>query len=120
LKRKFSFSYFRENFVQNFFRFSRKKPYEKLQKFSRKFLRKFSFRFRERFREKSRFRESFRENFPFGKRIRIQEPPECVSRSETLVENFCENFRENENFPNNFRENENFRKNIHKSKFREK
>jgi hypothetical protein len=24
-------------------------------------------------------------------RIRIQEPPECVSRSETLVENFCKN-----------------------------
>jgi hypothetical protein len=60
LKRKFSFSYFREKFFSLF----AKKAYENFQ---------------------------FRENFPFGMRIRIQEPPKCVSRSETLVENFYKN-----------------------------
>jgi hypothetical protein len=69
-----------------------------------------NFRFREsicenfRFRQNFRFRKSFRENFPFGMLIRIQEPPECVSRSEPLVENlsktkiFHEIFREIGNF----------------------
>jgi hypothetical protein len=68
-------------------------------------------------------------------RIRIQEPLECVSRSNTggyylkfsrkssredkfFRENFHENenFRENDNFRENFRKNENFRE----TKFREK
>jgi hypothetical protein len=46
-------------------------------------------------------------------RIRIQEPPECVpvSRCETLVKNFRENFHENKSFRGNFGKNENFREN---------
>jgi hypothetical protein len=73
LKRKHSFSYFRENFAKNCFRFSRKK-------LTKSFCEKY--RFRVRYRENFRFWESFHENFPFGMRIRIQEPFECVSRSE--------------------------------------
>jgi hypothetical protein len=79
------------------------------------------------------FCESSRENFPFGMRIRIQELTECVSGSETLVDdtvpkthlknfafdgrlrehkNICKNFCENKNF----HENEHFRENFLESK----
>jgi hypothetical protein len=77
LKRKFAFYYFRGNF---FFAF-RKKAYEKLLKISRKF-------------SHICVCKSFCDIFPFGMRIRIQDPPECVSRSETLVENIREPSRE--------------------------
>jgi hypothetical protein len=49
------------------------------------FLRKFCFR--ESFHKNFHFRDIFRENFSFAMRIRIQEPTECVSRSEK----FCKN-----------------------------
>jgi hypothetical protein len=64
-------------------------------------------------------------------RIRIQEPLECVSRSEhwwmlpkifakTIpgTKTFRENFRENENFREIFRENENFRENFRENEKR--
>jgi hypothetical protein len=69
------------------------------------FSRKKFFAFREKAYEN--FCESFRENFPFGMRIRIQVPLECVSRSEhwwMLPKIFAKTipgtkiFRENENF----------------------
>jgi hypothetical protein len=50
--------------------------------FSRNFFSLFAKKSYEKFRENFRFPESFRENFPFEMRIRIQEPLECVSRSE--------------------------------------
>jgi hypothetical protein len=93
---------------KNLFSLFAKKAYKKLRKFSRKVS------FRESFRENFRFHESirkhfrFRENFLFGMRIRIQEPPKCLSRSETLVENhpgnkiFRENFRKTKNFAKTF------------------
>jgi hypothetical protein len=82
LKRKFSFSYFRGNFLS----FSRKKHTKSSEnfRFRGSFRKSFFFResFRENFRFRKRFRENFwfRENFLFGMRIRIQEPLECVSR----------------------------------------
>jgi hypothetical protein len=74
------------------FVFSRKK----ISLFAKKAYENFRFResFRENFREIFQFRKIFRENFLFGMWIRIQEPPECVSRTESLVENF----RKNRNF----------------------
>jgi hypothetical protein len=118
-------------FREKFFRFSRKKLTKSCENCRENFRE--NFRFRERFRENFRFCKSFRENFPFGMRIRIQEPLECVSRSENwsmLPKIFAKTipgtkfFRENENFRENeiFRENENFResKNFRETKFREK
>jgi hypothetical protein len=89
LKRTFSFSYVRENFAKSFFSLFAKKLTKSCKNFS------------EKFRENFRLRESFCDNFPFGMRILIQEPTECVSRSET----WAKKFRENENFPRKFLEN---------------
>jgi hypothetical protein len=111
LKRTFSFSYF-----AYFFAFC-EKAYENLR-FRESFCKKFCFR------ENFQLREIVRKSFPFKMWIWIQEPPKCVSRSETLVENFRknklfaktiprtkffrENFRKNEKFAK-FRKNQNYR-----------
>jgi hypothetical protein len=97
---------FSRKFRKNFFSLFAKKLTKSCENF------RFRKSFLENFRFRERFRESFRENLPFG--IRIQEPLECVSRSEhwwMLPKIFAKTipgtkiFRENEIF----REKENFR-----------
>jgi hypothetical protein len=64
---------FSRKFRKKIFRFSRKKLTKSCENFRE------NFRFRESFCEKFHFCEIFCDNFPFGMRIQIQEPPECVS-----------------------------------------
>jgi hypothetical protein len=139
LKGKFSFSYFRENFAICF-RFLRKKltkifVFMKVLRenfrFRESFARKFSFLrkflFLRKFPRKFLVSRKFREDFPFEMLISIQEPPECVSRSETQVENcatikiFREIFRESRNFScKTFPGTKILRKNLHKNETKTK
>jgi hypothetical protein len=98
--KKISFSYFRKNFAKSFFSRFAKKTYK-----------------RENVCESFCFSETFSENFPFGMRILIHEPTECVSSSETWAKMkiFAKTSAITKTFPAYFWRKLNFRENHRKT-----